>query len=153
MTCLSRKVGRKKCRPRRCRMFRFCARVVPRAPPPLNRDLQANEKMSIAAPAQKLLRIVFRTYMSFPGFANPKNVLSGAGVSPGDVKRPFSRKRNKISIAAMVRNVLRIRFPSLVRSLGQREQGHALFHVTPDIPVNSNKLIRAMGSRMKKCAN
>ena len=74
-------------------------------------------------------------------------------MSPGDVKRPFSRKRNKISIAAMVRNVLRIRFPSLVRSLGQREQGHALFHVTPDIPVNSNKLIRAVGSRMKKCAN
>ena len=56
-------------------MFRFCARVVPRAPPPLNRDLQANEKMSIAAPAQKLLRIVFRTYMSFPGFANPKKVF------------------------------------------------------------------------------
>ena len=89
--------------------------------------------------------------MSFPGF-QIQSVLSGAGVSPGDYKRPFSRKRNKISIAAMVRNVLRIRFPSLVRSLSQRERGRALFHFTPDIPVNSNKLIRAMRSRIKKCA-
>ena len=94
--------------------------------------------MSIAPRAQKLLRIVFRTYMSFPGFQIKKRVLSGAGVSPGDFKRLFSRKRNKISIAAMVRNVLRIQFPSLVRSLGQRERGRALFHLTPDIPVNSN---------------
>ena len=50
----------------------------------------------------------------------------------------------------MVRNVLRIQFPSLVRILGQQEQGRALFHLTPDIPVNSNKLKRAMRSRMEK---
>ena len=59
-------------------------------------------------------------------------------MSPGDFKRLFSRKRNKMSIATMVRNDLRIRFPSLVQSLGQRERGRALFHLTPDIPVNSN---------------
>ena len=112
--------------------------------------------MSIAARAQMLLRIVFRTYMPFPSFQIQKKkcfFFSGAGVSPGDFKRPFSRKRNKISIAARVRNVLRIRFLSLVRSLGQRERGRALFHLTPDIPVNSTKLIRAMRSRMEKCAN
>ena len=49
----------------------------------LNPNLRVNEKMSIAATAQKLLRIVFRTYMPFPSFQIQKSVFSGAGVSPG----------------------------------------------------------------------
>ena len=109
--------------------------------------------MSIAAPAQSCLELYFGPICLFPVFKSKKSVLLGAGVSQGDFKRPFSRKQNKISIAARVRNVLRIRFLSLVRSLGQRERGRALFHLTPDITVNSTKLIRAMQSRMEKCAN
>ena len=58
-----------------------------------------------------------------------------------------------MSIAASKRNVFRIQFPSLVQSLGQRELGCALFHSSPDNPVNSNKLSRAILRRMEKCGN
>ena len=65
--------------------------------------------MSIAARAQKLLRIVFRTYMCFPVFQIQKKCGMG--------------------IAASKQNALRIRFLSPVQSPGQREQRRALLHL------------------------
>ena len=112
------------------------------------------KKNEYSSTGAKVAKNCFSDLYVFSQFSNPKKVFfSGAGVSPGDFKRPFSRKQNKISIAARVRNVLRIPFPSLIQSLGLRERGRVIFHLTPDIPVNINKLIRDLRSRMEKCAN
>ena len=72
-------------------------------------------------------------------------------MTPDDFKRPFSRKRNKMSIAAKERNVLRIRFPSLVQSLGQRERLCALFYSTRHCPSQLgtiNKVIWSPGKTL-----
>ena len=87
----------------------------------------------------------------FPTFKSKKSVLPGVGVTPDDFKRPFSRKRNKMSIAAKERNVLRIRFPSLVQSLGQRERLCALFFSTRHCPSQLgtiNKVIWSPGKTL-----
>ena len=56
-----------------------------------------------------------------------------------------------MSIAAKERNVLRIRFPSLVQSLGQRERLCALFYSTQHCPSKLDtidKVIRSPGKTL-----
>ena len=60
-------------------------------------------KMSIAAPEQKLLRILFASYMSFSGSQIQKKKFLGAGVSNFFNKCQFVGKRQRIKGRAIKR--------------------------------------------------
>ena len=66
--------------------------------------------MSIAAPAQKLLRIVFRSYMCFPGSEIQKKCFDGDRCVSRSDEIVIYRETKKMSIAAIKRKLLRIFF-------------------------------------------
>ena len=76
-----------------------------------NRDLRPNGKqMCIAAPAQKLLRIVFRSYMCFPGSEIQKKCFDGDRCVSRSDEIVIYTETKKMSIAAIKRKLLRIFF-------------------------------------------